>query len=198
MQLQSDQTQLSDWFDGVDDITQTRSISLEYGPNSFNILAQQYEPPTEEDVLLLIPCSQKKPYSKSRTHSVLQNKLGSRYDRIHKVTVSGMYGPVPEYKEDTDPVIGYEYMLAKEDTAQQELVTNRVTEYLDKYGDRDDHIVGYVASTNYRTVIENAIEAYGRGTVFPKDPRALRLTEHFRNSNIQQLLDYLDEHPAPE
>lgn len=188
----SDQKQLSEWGGGVEGMTQARSISLEYGPNSFNILSQRYEPPKDKDVLLLIPCSQKKPYRESRTHSVLMNKLGSRSDRIHKVTVSGMYGPVPEEKETEEPVLGYEYMLASEDEAQQELITNRLVKYLEEYGDEYDHILGYVASTNYREVIEDAIEEYGTGEVFPRDPQALRLTEHFRNSNIQELLDYLD------
>lgn len=195
-QLKSDQKTLADWGGGVEDMDETRSISLEYGPNDFNILSQRYEPPEDKDVLLLIPCSQQKPYSQSRTHSVLSDKLGPRRSRIHKVTISGMYGPVPEEKEGEEPVLSYEYVLADEDEAQQELITDRLVEYLKEYGDQYDHVLGYVASTNYREVIEDAIDEYGSGTVFPKAPRALQLTEHFRNSNIQQLLDYLDEHPA--
>ncbi|WP_276249152.1 tRNA-guanine transglycosylase [Haladaptatus sp. YSMS36] len=199
-QLRRDQSQLSKFFDEVDEISTSRSISLKYGPNDFNILRrrEKFNPPAEKDVLLFVPCSQKKPYSQSRTHSILSNKLGSRRDRIHKITVSGMYGPVPEEKETEDPVLRYEYVLAKEDEAQQELVTNRLVKYLDDYGNQYDHILAYVASSTYRQVIEDALDEYGRGTVFPKNPRALKLTEHFRNSNIQQLLDYLDEHPQKE
>lgn len=194
----SDQKLLTEWGGGVEEMSQARSISLEHSPNSFNILTQRFEPPKEKDVLLLIPCSQRKPYSESRTHSVLANKLGPRRERVHKVTVSGMYGPVPEERETADPVISYEYMLANEDDTQRALITDRLQAYLERYGDQYDHIVGYVASTNYRDVIEDAIDAYGHGEVFPKDPKALRLTEHFRNSNIQQLLDYLDTHPSQE
>lgn len=195
-QLTSDQKQLSEWGGGVEEITEARSISLEHSPNSFNILTQRYSPPEDRDVLLFVPCSQKKPYSDSRTHSVLADKLGQRRDRIHKVTVSGMYGPVPEEKETTEAVLSYEYVLAKEDRKQQELITDRLVKYLDQYGDQYDHVLGYVASSNYRDVIENAIDRYGRGAVFPQNPRALRLTEHFRNTNIQELLDYLDKHPS--
>ena len=194
-QLKSDQKTLSEWGGGVEDMNETRSISLEYGPNSFNILTQRYNPPEDRDVLLFIPCSQKKPYSESRTHTVLNDKLGSRRDRVHKVTVSGMYGPVPEEKEDEEPVLSYEYVLADEDKGQQKLITDRLVSYLEEYGHEYDHVLGYVASTNYREVIEDAIEEYGRGTVFPKDPQALQLTEHFRNSNIEELLQYLDENP---
>jgi queuine/archaeosine tRNA-ribosyltransferase len=193
--LKSEQRQLTDWGGGVDDLGTTQTISLKHKPSDFDIQQRRYSPPEQKDVLLLIPCSQTKPYSDSRTHSVIWDKLKDRTDRIHKVTVSGMYGPVPVEMEYEDPVLEYEYVLANEDDRQRELVTKRVTNYLEKYGDRYDHVVGYVASSNYRQVIEDAIDMYGRGIVFPRDPEALQLTEHFRNENIQQLIDYLDEHP---
>jgi 7-cyano-7-deazaguanine tRNA-ribosyltransferase len=194
--LRSEQKQLTEWGGGASDLEPTQTISLKHRPSDFYVLQQKFEPPSEKDVLLLIPCSQVKPYSESRTHSVLWDKLGSKTRRIHKVTVSGMYGPVPQEMEEKEPVLEYEYVLANEDTKQRELVTKRVTEYLEQYGEEYDHIVGYVASSNYRQVIEDAFTAYGRGEVFPRNPRALQLTEHFRNENIQQLIDYLEEHPA--
>ncbi|WP_168191180.1 DUF5591 domain-containing protein [Haloprofundus sp. MHR1] len=194
--LKTDQKRLTEWGGGVEDLEMTQTISLKHRPSDFDILQMRYEPPKNKDVLLMIPCSQVKPYSESRTHSVLWDKLGSQSDRIHKVTVSGMYGPVPQEMEQRDPVLEYEYVLANEDTRQRELVTKRVTQYLETHGDAYDYIVGYVASSNYRQVIEDGFEAYGRGEIFPRDPRALQLTEHFRNENIQQLIDYLQEHPA--
>ncbi|MFP9061969.1 DUF5591 domain-containing protein [Natrialbaceae archaeon A-chndr2] len=194
-ELTSDQTKLSKWGGGVDESTETRSISLKYNPSSFNILNQRYEPPANKRVLLLVPCSQEKPYSESRTHSVLETKLGDRRDHIHKVTLSGMYGPVPEEKEQENPVLRYEYMLTKEDTEQIELVTDRLQTYLETYGDHYDHVVAYVASAVYRDVIETALNESGVSTadeiVFPQNPTTLQLTEHFRNANIQELLDYL-------
>jgi queuine/archaeosine tRNA-ribosyltransferase len=194
--LTSDQAKLSKWDAGVDESNDTREISLKYSPNDFNVFARSYEPPADKDVLLLIPCSQKKPYSASRTHSVLFDKLGERRDRIHKVTVSGMYGPVPKECEREQPVLEYDYVLAKEDDDQIALVTDRVLRYLEEYGDQFDEIVAYVTSKTYRQVVEDAFATYGRGAVLPRDPQALQLTEYFRNSNIQELLDYLDERTA--
>lgn len=194
-ELTSDQTKLSKWGGGVDESTETRSVSLKYNPSSFNILTQRYEPPADKRVLLLVPCSQQKPYSESRTHSILETKLGDRRDHIHKVTLSGMYGPVPEEKEQEDPVLEYEYMLTREDTEQIELVTDRLQTYLETYEDHYDHVVAYVASAAYRDVIETALNESGVSpvdeTVFPHNPPTLQLTEHFRNANIQELLDYL-------
>lgn len=191
--LKSDQAKLSEWEGGIDEANSSQTISLKHSPADFNIHSWSYEPPTDKEVLLLIPCSQKKPYSKSRTHSVLFDKLGDRADRIHKVAISGMYGPVPKEFEREQPLLEYDYVLAKEDTDQIELVTNRVTRYLEEYGDDFASIVGYVTSKTYRQVIEDAFESYGRGTVLPRDPEALQLTEFFKNSNIQELLDYLEE-----
>lgn len=194
--LTSDQSKLSQWDAGADEAENRRRISLKHSPGDFDIRAQSYEPPPEKDVLLLIPCSQKKPYSESRTHSVLWDKLGTRTEAVHKVTVSGMYGPVPVECERRQPVLEYDYVLAKEDGDQIELVTKRVRQYLEEYGYNYDLILGYVTSKTYRHVIENAFEAYGRGTVLPHDPKALQLTEYFRNTNIQQLLDILDRQSA--
>jgi len=190
-ELRSDQKKLSDWDGGIDESDETRSISLEYGPHSFDVSTRSYTPPADRDVCLLIPCSQQKPYSESRTHSVLADKLGKHKSRIHKVTISGMYGPVPEEFEEEKPVLEYEYVLAGEDERQIELVTDRVLRYLEKHGDNYDEIVGYVTSKTYRQVVENAIEEYGRGQVLPRDPKALQLTEFFRNENIEELTNFL-------
>lgn len=186
----SDQAKLSKFGAGVED-TSARRISLEHVPGDFDVTMQDFTPPADKSILLLIPCSQKKPYRDSRTHQAVLKKVERFRSRIHKVTVSGMYGPVPEEKEMEDPVMKYEYVLASEDTDQMALVTDRLVAYLEQHGDNYDEIVAYVASTNYRDVIETAFERYGRGKVLPKDPRALQLTEHFRNSNIQELVDFL-------
>jgi len=191
--LKSDQAKLSEWNAGVDGTDDRRRISLKYSPNDFDIRTRSYEPSADKDILLLIPCSQKKPYSESRTHSVLWDKLGDRTDNIHKVTISGMYGPVPEECERQQPVLEYDYVLAKEDESQIRLVTKRVQDYLEEYGGEYDLILGYVTSKTYRQVIENAFETYGRGTVLPRNPRALQLTEFFRNKNIDQLINLLDK-----
>jgi predicted RNA-binding protein len=109
-----------------------------------------------------------------------------------------MYGPVPEQYETEQPVLEYEYVLAKEDESQMELVTDRITEFLEKYGDAFDEVVGYVTSKTYRQVVEEAIDRYGRGVVLPRDPKALQLTEFFRNTNVQELLSYLDDHVSQD
>jgi len=103
-----------------------------------------------------------------------------------------MYGPVPKEHETDDVVMEYEYVLSEQDTEQIELVRDRVISYLQEYGESYEQIVGYAASSTYRSVIQDALNAYGRGELFPREPEALRLTEHFRKENIKELMQYLD------
>jgi queuine/archaeosine tRNA-ribosyltransferase len=187
----TDQATLSEFGGGVQLEEQMRQISLEYTPNSFNILKQNYSPPKHKRLLLLIPCSQRKPYKESRTHRVVMDRVSPQRDEIHKVTISGMYGPVPEEKEMEDPVIQYEYVLAEEDSEQIELVRDRIVQFLQAYADWYDEILAYAVSKTYRNVIESSFNAYGEGILFPSDPKSLRLTEHFRQDNIGELIEYL-------
>jgi len=191
LNIETDQSRLAEFGGGVEDLSDNRKISLKYSPNDFNILRQNYEPPAGENILLFLPCSQQKPYADSRTHSVILDRIQPARDRVHKITISGMYGPVPESKERDQAILEYNYVLAEEDKQQIELVTDRTVEYLERYGDRYDKIIAYATSKNYRQVLKNALERYGDGILLPHDPEAQRLTEHFRRENIKELMEEL-------
>ena len=184
------QTKLSSFLEGVEDTTRKkRTISLKHGPNDFDILqCDEYQPPSEADVLLILPCSQEKPYSKSRTHQAVLSRLEDYRERYHKVSISGLYGPVPEDFEEADPVMSYEYVLTTADDDQVELVANRLARYLNRYGEKFDQIIAYTTNKAYRRAIDTAFNRYGRGEIYPSDPRALQLTEHFRSENIDELV----------
>ncbi|MFC7020418.1 MULTISPECIES: tRNA-guanine transglycosylase [Haloarcula] len=184
------QTKLSSFLEGVEDTTRKkRTISLKHGPNDFDILQRNdYQPPSEADVLLILPCSQEKPYSESRTHQAVLSRLEDYRERYHKVSISGLYGPVPEDFEEADPVMSYEYVLTTADDDQVELVANRLARYLNRYGEQFDQIIAYTTNKAYRRAIDTAFNRYGRGEIYPSDPRALQLTEHFRNENIDELV----------
>lgn len=171
-----------------------RTISLQWSPEDFDVLQNGYQPPEDKSVLVFIPCSQKKPYGESRTHTAVFDELEDHRDRIHKVTVSGLYGPVPEEHETAEPVLSYEFVLTDVEEAQQELVTRRLRRYLEQHGDNYDVVLAYAVSKNYRKVIEEAFADYeGDATLYPKDPKMLRLTEHFRGSNIDELVERISE-----
>lgn len=173
------------------------TISLEYTPDDFNVLTQDDYNPGDERVLLVIPCSQTKPYSDSRTHRVVEEAVSKWADDVHKVTVSGMYGPVPKAFEEIPPVKSYEYVLNSVEKDRQQLVIDRLTEYLERYGSEFDVVVGYATSKTYREVIERAFSEYGAGTTLPENPERRALTEHFRKTNLQELTDHIAENLSP-
>ena len=152
--------------------------------------------PKKKPVMLLLPCSSEKPYSKSRTHKAVYTELkktGIDMGQIQKVTISGNYGPVPEEFENEKQIMQYEYMLNPNSKDRIELIVDRTVAFLKKHGGKYEMIVGYATSKAYRTVIEQALKEYGKGEVEPKDLKTRRGVEMGRKSNLKQLSDRIRE-----
>ena len=164
------------------------TIRLSYTPDSFRI-PEDYRPPQDKRILLIIPCSADKPYSRSRTHRILMDRLlkafSTKVNLIHKVTLSGLYGPVPEEFETEEPVLKYEFRLVPQDYKQTLLCTQRIRAYLEKYSQYYDLRVGYATSLAYRTVLEEVAKSHSDFILLPTNPKKRRLTEFFRIPNIK-------------
>ena len=177
------------------------SISLDYTPESF-VIPESYAPPQDKRVLLTIPCAGKKPYSLSRTHSIINTKLqtafGENQREIHKITLSGLYGPVPEEFESEEPVVRYDFQLSPRNTVQIQLGTDRFNAYLDKHGDHYELIVGYATSQAYRMVFESIQISRPGFMMLPKKPRQKRLSEFFRHIYLDELIEVLSTVIVPQ
>ena len=170
------------------------TISLDYTPDSFSI-PEDYSPPKDKSVLLAIPCAGKKPYSLSRTHTIVNAKLqttfGDNQRAIHKITLSGLYGPVPEEFESEDPVVRYDFQLSPRNTAQIQLGADRFNAYLDKHGDHYELIVGYATSQAYRKGFELIGVRRSDFILLPTKPKQKRLSEFFRHIHLDELIEVL-------
>ena len=177
------------------------TISLEYTPDSFAIPAD-YKPPKGKRILLTIPCAGKKPYSLSRTHTIvntkLQNAFGNNQGAIHKITLSGLYGPVPEEFESEEPVVHYDFQLSPRNTVQIQLGVDRFKAYLDKHSDHYTLVVGYATSLAYRQVFERLQEHYSDFILLPMKPRQKRLSEFFRHVHLDELIEVLSAQVVPQ
>ena len=177
------------------------TISLDYTPDSFSIPAD-YKPPQDKKVLLAIPCAGKKPYSFSRTHTIintkLQNAFGSNQREIHKITLSGLYGPVPEEFESEEPVVRYDFQLSPRNTAQIQLGADRFKAYLDKHSDHYTLVVGYATSQAYRKVFEYLQEDRSDFILLPIKPKQKRLSEFFRHVHLNELIEVLSTQITPQ
>jgi archaeosine synthase alpha-subunit len=70
----------------------------------------RYRPPTAPPVLLLLPCSHRKPYSKSRTHRAFADALwaAGAAGLVHEVILTSPLGLVPRELELTYPAAHYD------------------------------------------------------------------------------------------
>ena len=99
-----------------------------------------------------------------------------------------MHGPVPEELENEEPVMRYSFQLRHHDRNQIELVDDRVSVFLDRYGDRYDVCLGYATLRAYRDVLEQAAEKDEQLRVLPQRPKSRRLSEFFRQKNVEELI----------
>lgn len=141
--------------------TQYNILSLTHDPSAFDVSTRpDYHVPAGKDRLLILACSKGKPYRNSKSHRTvfrfLREHVGERLESCHKVTLSGLYGPVPLEFEDEQAVHTYEYVLSSRAKRQQELVTSRLAGYLEAHLHEYRRIVAYVTAGAYRSVVEAA------------------------------------------
>ncbi len=173
-----------------------QTISLAYTPDDFRV-PDDYQPPVGKEILLAIPCAGKKPYSLSRTHTMLANRLeaafGEKQERIHKITLSGLYGPVPEEFETEDAVVRYDFQLSPKNKAQIERCATRLVNYLEKYGHNYALAIGYATSRAYRKVLTLTEERFPTFILLPEELRQKRLSEFFRHTNLDALVEVIQD-----
>lgn len=180
------------------------TISLTNDPTDFDVMTHYptYQPPAGKRRLLLLACSQAKPYRQSKSHTTvfrfLREHAGDLVEECHKVTISGLYGPVPLEFEDEEVVRTYEYVLSSSAKRQHELVVARLTAYLEAYMHCYDQIVGYVTASAYRSVVEAAFKrvherytkAHGPEAILPV--RFILVPEKARGTGTKDLLTHVN------
>lgn len=94
-----------------------------------------YESPERQDIALFIPCSFRKPYSKSRTHKAIMSKISGHrfFKRIHIVVISSP-GVIPYEFKNEYPFNAYDWpeWLETEEIKKRyiEVITDRIYKYL--------------------------------------------------------------------
>ena len=105
-------------------------------------IATQHEPPaSQREVLLLLPCSARKPYRDSRSHQRFLRHIPHRVP--HQVMVTSPLGLVPRELEDLWPAQHYDVPVTG-DWSQEEMTRVR------------DLVARLIARVGYHTVIDHA------------------------------------------
>jgi len=167
------------------------TVSMRFTPDSFNIAdpnsmddedlaarLEAYVPPQNAEVLLLLPCSATKPYGSSQSQRAILRRLERELGEcamsfVHKVTLSGLYGPVPVELENEEPVLRYDFLLTTVDHKQIDGGARRVCEYVRRWREAGRYprgIVGYAPIRAYRELLQQAQKYTQEILVLPNEP----------------------------
>lgn len=162
-----------------------RRIDLSLTRDSF-LVPSSFKPSKEKEVLLFVACTKDKPYKNSISRKTVLNAL-NHDRRIHVVTISGFYGPVPEEFEEEDEILGYDYELKQSALEQSEYVAEKLADYLSRYSSSYRKVYAYVTTKAYRNVIKDVFAKSSIGTILPVSPRERTSKELLRKENLLEL-----------
>ncbi|MDY7082821.1 MAG: DUF5591 domain-containing protein, partial [Halobacteria archaeon] len=138
-------------------------------------VVERYDAP-RTDVAVFLPCSARKPYSESKSHSEFKSAIRGR---AHEVVVTSPLGVVPRELELVYPAAHYDTpVTGRWDAKEREFVSGILADYLDKNG--YDRLVAHVPEEGYGEIIESVAAARGLEVEFtvpegvhPRDDTAL-------------------------
>jgi archaeosine synthase len=94
-------------------------------------VSDSYKRPEGKDILLLIPCSARKPYSQSESHQRIIEALSGMRSRIHEVIVTSPVGLVPRDLEGIYPAAFYDIpVIGKWFEDEKLMINNMLSSYL--------------------------------------------------------------------
>ena len=115
-------------------------------------------------ILILLPCSARKPYSRSRSHRIILNRLGKLRQFLHEAIITSPIGIVPRGLEIMYPASNYDIPVTGKWTCDEsEWVIGRLTKYLE--ANAFDTVVAHV-SDPYRKVCDEAAAALGVDLIY--------------------------------
>jgi len=157
------------------------------------------------DVIILLPCSSKKPYSLSKTHRVYQNAIKSVAKKsrslIHEAIVTSPLGLVPRELEEIYPAAHYDIPVTGDWSYEEQILTAQaIKDYLNKFDENTKVIVhlsgGYLLSFEH---IKNDIRQeiiYTSRNISPTSQNAIQNLQNALKTIISEpgeKIDYLQE-----
>ncbi|MHA1577096.1 MAG: DUF5591 domain-containing protein [Candidatus Thorarchaeota archaeon] len=138
------------------------------GPESYNspavrryreFLADRYKPPLSKKIVLLLPCSARKPYSDSKSHKRfsfnIESAIGSKNRAIAETVLTSPLGVVPRELERGFPLANYDIPVTGFwDTEETEIASDLLSDHMKKF-DESTVIVAHV-SGGYLDIVKNA------------------------------------------
>ncbi len=113
-------------------------------------IMNRYSPPKGRKILLLLPCSAKKPYSYSKTHKrIMRNLRGIRgYELVQEVIVTSPLGAVPRELEEVYPAKNYDVPVTGHWSEEEQEIAIEVVSSIIRKGNYE-RILAYVPEDYY-------------------------------------------------
>jgi len=123
----------------------------------------QYQAPAA-NILLLLPCSARKPYSISNSHQLFNRAIGKNRRALNEVIITSPLGIVPRELELVYPAAHYDIPVTGHwDLEERSWVTGCLVDYLEN--NKYPHIIAHVDAA-YRDICQSAAETLGLEIIF--------------------------------
>ena len=173
------------------------------GPESYNspvvrryreYLNSRFTPPSGKQIVLLLPCSAKKPYSDSKSHrkflETIESALGSSIGNVAQVILTSPLGIVPRELERVFPAAHYDIPVSGDwDAEETELGAEALITYLNKI-DPNSTVVAHV-SGGYLGIVK-AAESKVTQSIIYTTPDASATSWESRQALHETLADLKD------
>jgi Queuine tRNA-ribosyltransferases, contain PUA domain len=124
-----------------------------------------YEPPKKE-ILLIFPCSSKKPYSISMSHQKFIQSIERNRKYVNELIITSPMGIIPRELELTYPAAHYDTTVTGHwDLEERAWVGGLLEKYLEKNKAQYKHIVAHVEGP-YREICEAVSEKLGLSMIY--------------------------------
>jgi 7-cyano-7-deazaguanine tRNA-ribosyltransferase len=159
--------------------------------NDYDLRRRRWKPKKERKFALILPCSQEKPYTRSKSFRVVQSALRETIgeDNLQQVDIiflSGLYGPVPEMHAEEEAVSTYDFLLHKKDTVGISEVSKRLSDFIKTHSNHYKQFIAYSTQPAYRKVLSLASAGYSQVHLLPNKGRMGRAA-FYKTDNLVDL-----------
>ena len=134
-----------------------------------NRVLERYEPPARP-ILLILPCSARKPYSKSNSHTKFIDAIAEYRGHIHEIVLTSPLGIVPRELELSYPAAFYDIPVTGYwDAEEREWVSSCLRAYLNKNQKNYEVVVAHLDGA-YKEICASVAADLGIELVFTCKP----------------------------
>ncbi len=135
----------------IEEFTPSSGTALQplIGPESYNApsikrfrdyLEERYSPPDYKKVILLLPCSARKPYSESKSHKrfqrAIESALGLGISEVAETIITSPLGVIPRELERVFPIAQYDIPVSGDwDAEEIQIAVDALVKHLSKFSD---------------------------------------------------------------